>query len=443
MKVSNRIPMLLLVGGFATGCASAVQPVSITPEALAAAEADRLAHPDDPNAIVRAGIAYYQAGAFARARDVLQMALVLDPDHFSGAVYLGLAAEKDGDLTAAREAYLLAAGMKLNRSQRAELDARLTLLGRLELVGEAKRAIAREAELSELPVRENAIVVLPFRYVGADPELHALGAGMTQLVVSDLSKIQRLVLLERERVQALIDELQIADAGFIDSATAVRTGRLLRASHVVQGVIREAGPGGVVHVDARVVRTEDGSIRAAENASDRLSNLLSLESGIVLGLLDQLNVVPTPAESRALSTRPTSDLQAFMAFSRGAEAESRGDLATARSYFNAATSLDSEFGIARSKVSAVSQLSAALRSSPERLMAVATMAPIGSGSLLASRSAALGTAVANVAPSVGDQLARRAADPPRNRGRVQEGLNRDDPSLLGILGTLIIVIPRP
>lgn len=55
------------------------------------------------------------------------------------------------------------------------------------------------------------------------------------MIIADLSKVPGLKVLEREKVQLLIDEMKIGDAGLADPKEAVRSGRLMRAEKVVVG----------------------------------------------------------------------------------------------------------------------------------------------------------------------------------------------------------------
>lgn len=437
---------LLALGAAATGCAAGAGPGGVTPLELAALESERAQRPADPDVITRTGIAYYQAGQYPLARDILAMAVALDPAAFRAAVHLGLAHEQLGELGAARAAYTRAGAMKVSRAQRTEVENRLTVLGRMELAVEARAAVARERDLGGAAPAPHTVAVLPFRYQGSDETLRPLERGLTHLVLTDLAKVARLTLLERERVQAILTELDLAGNGQVSPEGAARSGRILGAARVVQGSVRETAGDGDIQLEAQVISTGDGSIGATGRATDRLQRLFDLEKQLVFDLLDQMGVEPTPAERRAIGERPTADLQAFLSFSRGLEAEDRGDFPAAQRFFQAAATRDGGFGDARQRTAEVQRLTAALRSTPDRL-ATASRGPDWSqgGAVRTARADALGAAVSVVAPSTGDQLDRRASDSPRsrNRARVQEGLNRDDPTLIGIIGTIIIVVPRP
>lgn len=298
---------------------------------------------------------------------------------------------------------------------------------RRHLIDESRRAIQAEDSLGTAPAVPNTIAVLPWTYLGANPDLKPLERGLAHLLVTDLGKIGRFILLERTRVQALTDELALADSARVVLATAARSGRLLRAADVIQGVIHESGEG-TIRLDASVVTTSTSGIRATGTASDRLDQLFAMEKTLVFELLDRMGVVPTPAERRAISERPTADLQAFLAFSRGLEAADRGDAAAAARYFESASTRDPGFRAARNSTG---RLGAARPAKPAQPR-VASL-----------RSSQLAAALQTIAPSAAGRLARAHIRPPTLRSRLAEALRQDDPSRLAAIGLPTTTIPRP
>lgn len=401
-------------------CAGGPGPAQVTPADLAGIEADRAEAAQDPDALTRVGIRFYDAQAYGRAREVLTSALTLRPA-FTTAIYLGLSEAALGQFDDAERTFRLAGALPISSSQRDELEGRMATLSRARLVAEARQSIARESTLSKLAPLPNTVAVMPWTFVGSDQSLRPLGIGVTHLVVTDLSQIASLKLVERERVQALLDEMALTAAGRADPATAVRTGRLLRASLVVHGIVRETRDG--IRVEATVVRTSDGTVEASGGAGDRLNRLFAVEKAVVLDLVGQLGLALSPAERRALSERPTEDIQTFLAFSSGLEAQNRGDYASATRLFAAATERDPAFGAARRLLYVNTQLAP----------------PMSDGSF---RTASLRSVIQVIAPSTGGEVDRRTRMPFSNP-RLPEAFGQDNPSRLAAIGSIIIIIPRP
>jgi len=412
----------------AAACAPGVRPAAPPPADLASLEAQRAQHGGDPDALTAIGISFYQAHAYERSRDVLLAVLALDARAFRAAIQLGLAYEALGRLDEALGAYQRAGAMPISRTERKTVDQRLAALGRVRLAAEARQAVAAEQALAATPPVPNTVAVLPWTYLGTNPELKPLERGMAHLVVSDLAKVSRLTLLERDRVQALADELALGSAGRIDPATAARSGRLLRAAEVVQGSIRETGGKGI-RLDANVVSATTAEIRASGTASDQLNRLFSMEKSVVLDLLGRLGIALSPAEQRAIAERPTADLQAFLAFSRGLEAEDRGSFGEAAQLFQQAALRDPSFRAARERSTQNLRIG----------QARATRSPPAAG----LRSAQLAAAVQGIAPTLAGRLNGKPGRLAQLRGRLAEALRQDDPSRLGTIGDVLSGIPRP
>ena len=429
-------PSLLGLASLVIGCAGRAGPAPVTPEEIGVLEAEQARYAQDPEVLTRIGIRFYEGGDYLRASDVLATALVLRPA-FTTAVYHGLSQEALGRFDEAERSYRTASSLPITPRQREELDHRLGALSRARLLAEARQAIARESMLTSLPPAPNTVAVLPWAYVGADRALEPLGYGLAHLVVTDLSAISRLTLVERERVQALLDEMALAGDGRVDPGTAARAGRLLRASHVLHGVVRETAGG--IRLEATIVRTSDGAVQASGGAGNRVEELFALEKTVVLDLVGQMGIELSPGERQALSERPTQDLQAFLAFSRGLEAEGRGDFRGATALFSAAAGRDPAFGAARRLLDVSTQLAAAAGSSPATLARVASPLVMMDAS---ARNDALRASVQVIAPSTGGEVDRRTRLPVANP-RLPEALGQDNPSRLAVIGDILILIPRP
>ena len=435
---------LVVVVGLASACAQAVRAPVPAPADTSALEARRARYANDPDQLLDIGAAFYRARNYTRARDVFAAVLALRPGSFRAAVQLGLADEGLGDLGAALDAYRRAQGMKASSQERSDLEQRLVALTRARLSAEARRAVAEERTLAATPPVPNTVAVLPWSYLGTDPELRPLETGLAHLMVTDLSKVSRLTLLERERVQALADELKLAAAGRVEPATAARSGHLLRAARVVQGAIRETGRG-TLRLDANVVSTETSQVEATGTAADRLAELFTMEKTIVLGLLDRLGIVLSPAERRAIAERPTADLQAFLAFSRGLEAEDRGNFPEAAALFRQAVARDPAFQAARDRAAQSARIGDAAQMTPARLAAaVEGNAAAGSATSVSVdvQASQLGASLQGVAPSSASRLLGPASAVTQTlKSRLAEALNQD--ALAGLFGVILVIIPRP
>lgn len=349
----------------AVGCAANPSDDSVPPSELPALAARAAAHPDDADVRFRLGVGYYDAGQYPAADSALRAALALDSTDVQARIYLAYVEEARGALDSAT-ADLAAARPSADAATQAAIDDRLALIHREQLVADARAALAAESTLTTLPPEPATIAVLPFRAVGPDTDLIPLGRAVADLVLNDLGKLTELRLLERDRVEALVSEMRLADSGLVDPATAARPGRLLRAERIVQGVV-EARDTAAVGLTAGVVRTADGSLAAAATADDPLPQVIAAEQRLVRGIVRGLGITPTPAEDSALRVPATRSYPALLAYGRGLVALDRGDFATADRQFGAAAAADPGFQAAAARAGASARLGRATGVSARRL----------------------------------------------------------------------------
>jgi tetratricopeptide (TPR) repeat protein len=422
-------------------------PAGLAPPDLAALEGQVSAHPDDRALGLRLAKAYYAADRFADALPVLQRLLQAQPTDQEARAYLGLTYEGLTQYDSARATYTRLLAAKPAKGVQRLLSGRLALLTRKELQLAARQAIARESLLTRTPPDPTTIAVLPFHYAGADSTYRPLERGLAAIVVTDLSRVRALKLVERARVQALLDELQLVERGSVDPATGARSGRLVGAAQVVQGQLT-MGPATQVRMDATVVRAVDVQVAAAGSSEDRLQALFDIEKAVVFQLLDRLGITLTPAERVAISERPTRDLQAFLLYSRGLEAEDRGDFAAAAQAFQGAARLDPGFRAAGDQA-ATSQDAQTAAAGPATDLAtslsggapgVGVPAGLATGTLFTAINGAVPTG-ANLLQTTGNSAVNGV--PPTDPNRICEGAGCAGPGLAGLIGSIIIIIKRP
>ena len=335
------LPGLLLV---VSACAGGLPSTGdITPEQIPSLEAAAAASPGDGTTLTRLGVAYGAAGRAYDARQVLERAVALQDAPAAAWAHLGVWREEAGDLEEAADAYrtYLASGGPAS----SEVEARLARVERELLSLRARDALAMEAEIAFEAADPATVGVLPLVVEG--PEQYApLGVGLAEMLTTDLSVTDRLTVLERAQLSAVVDEMRLALGGFTDPESAARVGRLMRAGRLVQGRIAIAEEGGETQVLALVVDAADPSSPGEAAERGGLEALMEMETRIALEIYRQLGIELTEAERARIEQKPTRNLQAFLAYSEGLQLLDGGDYDGAAARFNAAAGLDPGFNAA-------------------------------------------------------------------------------------------------
>lgn len=332
-------------------CAPAIQGNAAS---IARLERQRAAHPNSEEAIRSLGIAYFKAKRFPEAHTLLQQAATMDPKDGVAALFLGLTAESQNDLATARTAYSTYLQVGRTRRVRAQLEARLAVLQRKQLEADLKKAIANEQQLASVPGSPRTVAVLPFSFSGPDTTLEPLERGFAELLTTDLSRSPALTVLDRARVQALLDELKLQQSGVTAEGTGVRAGRILRAGRLVRGALLQQGE--QLRTDALVIDVPTTSTAGQAEDNRAIDQLFTMEKNIALDLFNALGITLTTAQRNAIEQRPTRSLAAFLAYSRGLELEDRGDYAGANLFYHEALRIDPNFGSAQQKAQSSQQL---------------------------------------------------------------------------------------
>jgi hypothetical protein len=183
---------------------------------------------------LRIALEAFRDGKDDLARVQLEQVRALAPGEPIVDYYLGLVALRQGDEARALEHLKLYAHQDPDGAASRDIGKTLTLLSSSQLQKEVANAVQREQQVASAPPEPNSIAVNAFVNQG-DESYRALSKGLAAMIIADLSKVPGLKVLEREKVQLLVNEMKLGDSGLADSASAVRSGRLMRAEKVIVG----------------------------------------------------------------------------------------------------------------------------------------------------------------------------------------------------------------
>lgn len=178
--------------------------------AVAALAAEEARRPGDIQVKRTLGIALQRAGLADSAVAVLSEVARLDPDNVQTLFFLAAALEEDGQLEQARDTYAsyLSRGGKGSPEVRMRLRSLSTKIASLEI----RRALEDEETLTQVPPPDSTLAVLEFANTSASERLAPLSKGIAALMITDLTKVHRLRILERGHLGDLLRELHLAES---------------------------------------------------------------------------------------------------------------------------------------------------------------------------------------------------------------------------------------
>ena len=292
------------------------------------------------------GAIYMRMQRPADAQSYLEKAIELLPDDPEILFYRGLYAEMEEGIAEALPYYERYPEVSQQSSYRRLMEARYTWLSQELIREEMRQQVANESSLAPGAIESDMLAVFPLQVQAADSVYRTLGLGFSEMIIADLSKVPGLRLVERVRLQAVLDELQLAQSEFADPQSTPRTGRLLGAGILAGGSLN-ISDSDVLRVDFATWTPVSEQDPSYLNRDGLLRNLFVIEKEIVFALINRFGITLSPEDRNRIERIPTQNLQAFLAFSRGLDAENRGLYSSASSLYGQAAALDSGFEIAR------------------------------------------------------------------------------------------------
>ena len=198
------------------------------------------------------------------------------------------------------------------------------------------------------PDARPTVAVLYFDYSGKDADMGVLRKGLAQMLISDLSTLDGVRLVERDRLEEILAELKLQQSGKIDASTAAKVGKLLGARYMVLGGYFDLMD--TLRADARVVEVETGKVLQSTGATGKPQDFLGVEQTLSDGIRKILATKATAAAVTAvLPPKPPAQLKTKTAlrYSRALDAKDRGDKATAKKELAAVVKEQPDFRLAR------------------------------------------------------------------------------------------------
>lgn len=181
------------------------------------------------------------------------------------------------------------------------------------------------------PDTRPTVAVLPFvnSAIGAShDELEPLSKGIADLLITEMAQNTGIRVVERENLQKLLDEQNLARDGRADEATAARIGKLLGAKHIVTGSFITDNKGTMV-LTLKSVDTETGVVEWTHRGQGKTAEFLDLIANVATVANTGLKLPALTPAVRQTSEARTEErkkvpFQAVMLYSRAISAQDAG-----------------------------------------------------------------------------------------------------------------------
>jgi len=181
------------------------------------------------------------------------------------------------------------------------------------------------------PEEKPSIAVLPFINMSGDPEQEYFSDGITEDVITDLSKVSGLFVVARNTAFTYKGK----------SVEVQQIAKHLRVNFILEGSVRKAGSR--VRVTGQLIHGKHGGHVWADRYDRDLTDIFAIQDEITHAIVEQLKVKLLPQEKKSIGQTPTDNVEAYTYYLRGRQfmqRHSKSNYQLARRMFAKAVELD-------------------------------------------------------------------------------------------------------
>ena len=186
--------------------------------------------------------------------------------------------------------------------------------------------------------KQKSVAVLYFENQSGAKEDEYFRDGITEDIVTELSKIAQLEIFPRSEMIPFRDK----------SVTAQQVGQQLGAAYVLEGSIRRAG--NRVRITAQLVEASTRHSVWAERYDRQLEDVFAIQEEIARSIAQALRITLTPQEEKTIARKPTENSQAYDFYLRGRSYAHRENMDYGLQMFEQAIQLDPNFALAHAGI---------------------------------------------------------------------------------------------
>ena len=193
---------------------------------------------------------------------------------------------------------------------------------------------ANTGNATEVKEERPSIAVLPFNNMSGDPEQEYFSDGITEDIITDLSKISGLSVVARHTAFTYKSK----------EVNVQEVGQKLGVGFVLEGSVRKAGAR--VRVTGQLINTNNGNHVWADRFDRELTDIFAIQDEITHAIVEELKIKLRPQERVSIEQAPTDNIEAYTYYLKGRDflnRRSKRYLQLGRQMFAKAVELDPNY----------------------------------------------------------------------------------------------------
>jgi adenylate cyclase len=147
-----------------------------------------------------------------------------------------------------------------------------------------------------------SIAVLPFTNMSGDPEQEYFSDGITEDIITDLSQISALFVIARNTAFTFKGR----------AVEVIEAARQMNVGYVLEGSVRKAG--NRIRITVQLINGATGGHLWAERYDRDFGDIFALQDDISKNVVSALSVRLLPEELKTITTRPTTNAEAYRSY---------------------------------------------------------------------------------------------------------------------------------
>lgn len=153
------------------------------------------------------------------------------------------------------------------------------------------------------------LAIIYFDNSGGDPSLDKLKKGLADMLITDLSNVRMLDIVERDKLEAILKEQKLSATKEIDPNTAAKVGKLLGAEIILTGGYFEML--GSLRIDARFIDVETGKIMKSDGVDGQTTSFFKIQKQLSWKIINNMDTKLTDEEKKNLEAKAKSKAVSF------------------------------------------------------------------------------------------------------------------------------------
>ena len=158
-------------------------------------------------------------------------------------------------------------------------------------------------------VNAKRLAIIYFDNSGGEASMDKLKKGLADMLITDLSNVRMLDIVERDKLEAILKEQKLSNSKDFDPSTAAKVGKLLGAQIILTGGYFEMM--GNMRIDARFIDVETGKILKSDGVDGATSSFFKIQKHLAWKIINNMDVKISDEEKKELESKEKSKALSF------------------------------------------------------------------------------------------------------------------------------------